>query len=65
MANYYFKLRGDDPVQTHFSEDTYNKDDLHRAYVGQWVKTGDEEYDEAQIVGIMTSSEAKAYFEEV
>jgi hypothetical protein len=60
---YYFKLRGDDPVQTHFSEEEYTKDDLARAYVGQWLKTGDEEYDESQIIGIMTEEEANAYFE--
>lgn len=62
MKYYYFALRGEDPLPSAYAEDETDITSLKKKLVGTWIKAGDEDHDEAQIVDIWTEEQAKAYF---
>ena len=59
---YYFKMRGDDPIRSKYSENDYTIEEMKREHVGKFIRVGDEPHDVEQIIGIMTEAEAEEYF---
>lgn len=59
---YYFKMRGDDPIRSKYSENDYTIEEMKKEHVGKFIRVGDEEHDVEQIIGIMTETEAEEYF---
>lgn len=57
----YFKMRNGDPIRTKYTE-AYGIENVEKAYVGKFLRVGDEPHDIDQIVGIMTQEQADAYF---
>lgn len=60
---FYFVLRGDDPMPTSYAEHEHDINALKEKFIGTWIKTGDEDHDEAQIIDIWTSYQADIYFD--
>jgi hypothetical protein len=61
---YYFKLRGDDPINSKINEKEKTIEEMRKEFLNKFIRVGDEPHDVAQIIGIMTEEEANKYFDE-
>lgn len=59
---YYFAFSDDDPMKTGYREHEINIEDLRRAFIGDFIQTGEETYDVSRVVDIWTEEQVKAYY---
>lgn len=57
MANWYFEIQGDDPIESTFDDKIFSKLEMQK-FIGSDIQVGDESYDIVHIIGIISEEEA-------